>query len=210
MGSGNGQVGPGGILILDPVGEVFDRVRELGFGGGLWRVLEAQRIARDVRVGLAVYASYGELDWNAIARLDECGPTVVVTTMYRREDALEALRRDLVGYLEASLPRVAFERAFRSLIQRREHGFPREVVGDWMWQQRLGRSQQAARGPLTKRQNEIVTLIARGATDKEIAATLGIATATAQKHVTNILQRLQVPNRAAAVAVSGGQRSSWA
>jgi DNA-binding NarL/FixJ family response regulator len=54
---------------------------------------------------------------------------------------------------------------------------------------------------LTPRQREVVTLIARGAADKEIARTLGITTATAQKHVTNLLKRLNVPNRAAAAAV---------
>ncbi|MDQ6794715.1 MAG: LuxR C-terminal-related transcriptional regulator, partial [Chloroflexota bacterium] len=41
----------------------------------------------------------------------------------------------------------------------------------------------------------------KGAADKEIARTLGITTATAQKHVTNLLRRLHVPNRAAAAAV---------
>lgn len=54
---------------------------------------------------------------------------------------------------------------------------------------------------LTPRQREVVMLIAQGAADKEIARTLGITTATAQKHVTNLLKRLNVPNRAAAAAV---------
>ena len=58
--------------------------------------------------------------------------------------------------------------------------------------------------PLTPRQREVVMLIARGAADKEIGQALGIATATAQRHVSNVLRRLDVPNRAAAVgAVSG-------
>ena len=55
--------------------------------------------------------------------------------------------------------------------------------------------------PLTPRQRQVISLIARGAADKEIAESLGITTATAQKHVTNLLRRLKVPNRAAAVAV---------
>ncbi|TMB58875.1 MAG: helix-turn-helix transcriptional regulator [Chloroflexi bacterium] len=55
--------------------------------------------------------------------------------------------------------------------------------------------------PLTPRQRQVITLIARGAADKQIAESLGITTATAQKHVTNLLRRLNVPNRAAAVAV---------
>lgn len=44
-------------------------------------------------------------------------------------------------------------------------------------------------------------MIAKGAADKEVARALGISTATAQKHVTNLLKRLNVPNRAAATAV---------
>ena len=51
---------------------------------------------------------------------------------------------------------------------------------------------------LTPRQREVVALIASGHSDREIASVLGIATTTAQKHVTNVLRRLQVPNRAAA------------
>jgi len=51
---------------------------------------------------------------------------------------------------------------------------------------------------------EVVALIASGHSDKEIATALGIATATAQKHVTNVLRRLKVPNRAAA-AVAAAQ-----
>jgi DNA-binding NarL/FixJ family response regulator len=203
-------VAPASVLVLDPVGEVFDRVRELRLPAALSRVVDVQRIAKGVRSTLAVYASYGALDWEAVGKLDACGPTVLITTTYQRDDALEALRRDLVGYLDATLPKDALDRALRSLLSRTEHAFPREVVGSWVWQQRLGRGGQTAAGALTPRQHEIVALIARGATDKEIAATLGIATATAQKHVTNILQRLQVPNRAAAVAATAGHRPVWA
>src|SRR2546429_143377 len=50
----------------------------------------------------------------------------------------------------------------------------------------------------------------QGAADKEIGQALGIATATAQRHVSNVLRRLDVPNRAAAVgAVSDLSLSSW-
>jgi DNA-binding NarL/FixJ family response regulator len=49
-------------------------------------------------------------------------------------------------------------------------------------------------------------LIAKGAADKEIANALGITTATAQKHVTNLLKRLNVSNRAAAAALISASR----
>lgn len=196
-----------GILMLDPVGEVFGRVRELGLPAEIWRILDARRISTKLDLSLAIYAAYGQVDWDAVMKLDDSGPTVLITTTYDREEAIEALRRDLVGYLDAALPRDALDRALRALLLRRQHAFPRDVVGSWVWEQRSGRRPKATADGLTPRQRQIVALIARGGTDKEIAAELGIATATAQKHVTNILQRLHVPNRAAAAATFAGYRS---
>jgi DNA-binding NarL/FixJ family response regulator len=53
---------------------------------------------------------------------------------------------------------------------------------------------------LTKRELEVLALLAEGKTDKEIAHELGIAESTAKNHVSNILGKLNVPNRAGAVA----------
>jgi NarL family two-component system response regulator LiaR len=53
---------------------------------------------------------------------------------------------------------------------------------------------------LTKRELEVLALLAEGKTDREIAHELGIAESTAKNHVSNILGKLNVPNRAGAVA----------
>jgi DNA-binding NarL/FixJ family response regulator len=84
---------------------------------------------------------------------------------------------------------------------RGESIYGREVVGAWLRDGQGTRNAGEGAGRLTARQREIVSLIARGATDKEIGAALGIRTATAQKHVANLLRRLGVPNRAAAVGL---------
>jgi two-component system nitrate/nitrite response regulator NarL len=57
---------------------------------------------------------------------------------------------------------------------------------------------------LTPRQRQILQRIADGDTDKQIAEHLGIAVATAHQHVQNVLHRLNVPNRAAAVMITSG------
>ena len=49
--------------------------------------------------------------------------------------------------------------------------------------------------PLSKRELEILHLIAAGATNPEIAQELVIAVNTVKKHVTNILGKLAVTNR---------------
>ena len=54
---------------------------------------------------------------------------------------------------------------------------------------------------LTERELEVLALMAEGKTDNEIARALDIAESTAKNHVGNILGKLNVPNRAGAVAV---------
>jgi two-component system nitrate/nitrite response regulator NarL len=57
-------------------------------------------------------------------------------------------------------------------------------------------------GPyLTPRQQEVLRLLARGRSNKEIAAELGIAEATVKTHLRNIYKELEVRNRTSAVAV---------
>jgi DNA-binding CsgD family transcriptional regulator len=55
-------------------------------------------------------------------------------------------------------------------------------------------------GGLTRRQIEILQLVATGKTNPEIAAELGLSHRTVDRHVSDILTRLNVPTRAAATA----------
>jgi DNA-binding NarL/FixJ family response regulator len=53
---------------------------------------------------------------------------------------------------------------------------------------------------LTKRELEVLALMAEGKTDREIAEALKVAESTAKNHVGSILGKLNAPNRAGAVA----------
>jgi DNA-binding CsgD family transcriptional regulator len=58
----------------------------------------------------------------------------------------------------------------------------------------------AASGVLTAREREVAVLLAEGLTNGEVAARLYISTKTASVHVSNILRKLSVTNRAEAAA----------
>lgn len=65
--------------------------------------------------------------------------------------------------------------------------------------QRFVWSPEVARGPLSRRQQQILNLMAEGATNPRIADALGLSVDTVKHHTTLIYKRLDVPNRAAAV-----------
>jgi len=60
-------------------------------------------------------------------------------------------------------------------------------------------------GSLTLRQLEVVTMLARGFSNKEIARELDVAERTVKAHVTAVLDALQVKNRTQAVIVAQQQ-----
>jgi pimeloyl-ACP methyl ester carboxylesterase/DNA-binding CsgD family transcriptional regulator len=55
-------------------------------------------------------------------------------------------------------------------------------------------------GQLSGREQEVLALVARGATDRQIAAALVVSPHTVHRHVANIRDKLGVPSRAAAAA----------
>jgi two-component system response regulator NreC len=79
-----------------------------------------------------------------------------------------------------------------------------QTVASRLMEQLGGRSSEL--DAITPREREIVTMVAYGHTNKEIANALGIAVKTVETHKTRIMQKLDLPSRAALVrfAISQG------
>jgi LuxR family maltose regulon positive regulatory protein len=120
------------------------------------------------------------------------------------EDALDHLHTALrlaepAGYLRVFIdegPELA--RLLQRLADRRILPHYTAVILDGFV--RLSPPDQPLVEPLTEREIEVLALIARGATNREIADELVIALTTAKKHVSNILGKLAVSNRTEAAA----------
>lgn len=187
------------IMVFDREGSVFTMLRELDLGLPLWRVTDRTRLETVEHVELAIVADYRDVPWELLSGAEEPLATVVLTHRFDEDEALEAIGRGLIGYLDAS----GGHASLRTSIQHALDGEPaygRKLLGRWLHEQTVCARAHCNAARLTDRQREVLRLIAEGFADKEIADRLGIATATAQKHVTNILERLGVANRAAAAA----------
>lgn len=80
------------------------------------------------------------------------------------------------------------------------------VTGDVLGSLRTLADGTSEAGPqLSERQGEVLQLIARGMTNKEIGLALGISPITARNHVSSVLEELGVSNRTLAVVVGTQQ-----
>ncbi|MDH4476129.1 MAG: response regulator transcription factor [Verrucomicrobiaceae bacterium] len=116
---------------------------------------------------------------------------LIFSTFARDEEIHRALRAGSLGYLQKSASRPDLLKAIRTVAAGRQ-SLPPDIAA--RLQERL------TRPDITPRELEILTLVTRGNANKEIAATLGIAEDTVKQHVSRILQKLNVNDRAQATA----------
>lgn len=138
----------------------------------------------------------------ATARLRERHPevAVLVLTMHADDDSLfAALRAGARGYLLKGADRAELVRAIQS-VAAGEAVYGAAVAArivDFFTGAGGDRSAQAF-PELTDREREVLTLVAAGKRNSEIAAALGLSDKTVRNHVSAVLVKLQVPDRTAA------------
>lgn len=126
--------------------------------------------------------------------------TIAIAHPLSTAAALTYLDAGAIGAIDPAITdRMALRRALLGAL-RGEPAFTREVLG--LWLHRVRHESHSMTWRLTARQREVITLVAGGATDKDISEALHISLATAQKHIANVLKRLGASNRAAAVNVA--------
>lgn len=187
------------ILVFDRDGSIFSTLRALDLGFPLWRVQDPSRLEKVDRVELAIVSAFSDVPWELIADADRSFETIVLTRRYDEAEALDALERGLIGYIDITAGEKHVRDSIRACLDG-EPAYDPHIVGRWLRRQNSCARSHCNVRRLTERQREVLRLVAEGLADKEIAERLGIATATAQKHMTNILERLNVANRAAAAA----------
>ncbi|WP_449061920.1 response regulator [Planomonospora algeriensis] len=134
-----------------------------------------------------------------IRRLREQTPGIhvlVLTTFDNDADVLPAIEQGATGYLLKDTPRVELLRAAQAAA-RGETVLSPTVAG--LLKQKVRAPEQQT---LSRRELEVLGMIARGATNREAAGKLFITEATVKTHLLHIFAKLGVKDRAAAVAAA--------
>jgi LuxR family transcriptional regulator, maltose regulon positive regulatory protein len=129
---------------------------------------------------------------------ERCGtPYEAARARLELAGALVSLDRLHRAHAEAEKARDGLEKLGSGFHGGRARALVREI--DRRLEERVDGGAAKASG-LTARQIEVLRLIAAGNSDREIAEALSLSEHTVHRHVTNILTRLAVPSRSAAVA----------
>jgi len=117
---------------------------------------------------------------------------LIVTSYQTEEEIYQVLRAGALGYLLKDMGREMLIKAIRSV----HSGVP--WVSPTIQKQF---AERALREPLTAREVEVMRLLAKGLTNREIATVFSISESTVKNHVNSLLAKLEVTDRTEAVTL---------
>jgi DNA-binding NarL/FixJ family response regulator len=123
---------------------------------------------------------------------------IIILSVYKgEEDVHRAVQAGASGYLPKSAEPRELVEAIRA-IYRGETYFPAAI--------HAALERRQGRGELSEREKEVLAMIVRGRSNKEIAAELGISENTVKVHTTKVFEKLNVADRleAATAAIQRG------
>jgi two-component system, NarL family, response regulator DevR len=182
-----------GMRLLFDTEDDFVVVGEAGNGAEAMAkvpVLDPQLILMDVRM-----EKMGGIE--ACREIKSLYPQIhiLMLTSYTNDDAVVAsVLAGASGYLLKHLSRAELLRSVRLVAS------GQQLIDTHASQQVMQRLTQVPGNELTEREREVLALIARGYTNKQIAQTLYVSEKTARNHVSHILEKLGLARRSEAAA----------
>ena len=174
-------------------------------------VLQAASAAQ----GFALAAAHADLDavfldlampgMGGIAAIREFGgqrpelPVIVLSSSENADDVRRALSAGALGYVPKSAPPQTLLSALQLVLSGNVY-VPPLLLGEGRATD--GPTASALPGRLTERQVEVLRLVCRGASNKQIARELALSDKTVKAHVTAIFRALNVVNRTQAATAA--------
>jgi DNA-binding NarL/FixJ family response regulator len=161
-------------------------------------LVKAEQLSPDVVLMDVKMPGMGGIDAIRELKIRQCPASVIVLTVYEDKYLAQAAEAGAAGYLLKDVSREELTKAIKSAYQGQSPFAP--SITRTLFTQYAALTKASHDSVLTKRQVEILRLIASGATNKEIASKLFISSATVKRETNTIFTALNVTDRAEAVS----------
>lgn len=176
---------------------------------GLEAVEQARRLRPDLVLMDITMPECGGLEATRLIKTELPETRIVIVTMSDDDaDLFEAIKSGAEGYVRKATSEEELSDALTRIAAGQpalSTGLAEKIVEEFA---RIARDAPAKTddGDLSAREREVLTLVAAGATNREIAAELVVSENTVEFHMRNILAKLHAANRtqAAAYAIRSG------
>jgi DNA-binding NarL/FixJ family response regulator len=181
-----------GMFSADPRFEVLGEAAD-----GAEAVTAASALRPDViLMDLRMPRTDGVTAIRELTRLGVPARVLVLTTYDTDSDVMPAIEAGATGYLLKDAPR---EELFRA-VEAAARG--QAVLSPTVATRLMGQMRQPAAEPLSQRELEVLQLVAQGRTNRDAAKQLFISEATVKTHLLHVYAKLDVSDRASAVATA--------
>ena len=181
-----------GMFSADPRFEVLGEAAD-----GAEAVTTAAALRPDViLMDLRMPRTDGVTAIRELSRLGVPARVLVLTTYDTDSDVMPAIEAGATGYLLKDAPR---EELFRA-VEAAARG--QAVLSPTVATRLMGQMRQPAAEPLSQRELEVLQLVAQGRTNRDAAKQLFISEATVKTHLLHVYAKLDVSDRASAVATA--------
>lgn len=143
----------------------------------------------------------------AIRRIRTAGvpaKVIVLTSFADDQKVFAAVRAGAAGYLLKDIRPDELGEAIRTVM--RDEALLNPRVAATLMQEFAHQARTPASDALTLREMDVIRLLARGRSNKEIALELGVAEKTVKTHVSSILSKLQLADRTQAALYAVRER----
>jgi DNA-binding NarL/FixJ family response regulator len=130
---------------------------------------------------------------NLLRKNDNCPRAIILSSYEYEEEIYQAVKAGARGYLSKNASREEIVAAVESVVAGGTY-FP-DRIRQWI-------EEREARLSLSAREIEILEMVSRGLTNKEIASALYISHYTVRNHLNHITAKLQVADRTEAATVA--------
>lgn len=179
-------------MLLGALGSLLDLEDDMKVVGKAKDGEEALRLVKELQPDICIMdiemPSMSGLDTAEMLKDDPC-KVIILTTFARPGYFQRAQKARISGYLLKDSPSEELAHSIRTILEGRKVYAP-ELI-DMVY---------GNESPLTKREEEVIKLIADGKSTKEIAHQLCITNGTVRNYISIILDKLKVTNRIEAIS----------